>query len=157
MRREGAGGAAVARYVPLIDMDAAGRFEVSTDDGAESGDGAVLALDPDTSRAFSAATFAVWVPDQAMEHVFRAGDIVIVDPQAALRPGDPVIAHLPHAKLTVLRLFRERFDATTADPAFDLTATNDDWPSFSGHASRDARVIGPVIEHRRRLRGPRVA
>lgn len=90
------------------------------------------------------------VRDDSMAPTYRVGDTIIVDRSALPAPGDDVIAEV--AGTRVLRRYHLRGLDSKGHPAFDLLAENPDFPTLSVNSNHPGRVLGVVIEHRRKLR-----
>lgn len=79
-----------------------------------------------------------------MQPVFNAGDLVVVDGELLVKPGDYVLAWLPAKKQSVLRKYGE------ADGClFQLLASNELWATVSVKQADDAVLIGVLVECRR--------
>lgn len=88
------------------------------------------------------------VSDEAFQPEFRPGDQLVIDPDAPVQPGDPVIVFKPGAERLNLRKFRA---LSQTGPAIDyeLVSINPDFPSFSGAELKSLEILGTVIQMRR--------
>lgn len=86
--------------------------------------------------------------DEAFHPEFRPGDQLVVDPDAPIQPGDPVIVFKPGAERLNLRKYRV---LSQSGPAveYELVSINPDFPSFSGPELQALEILGPVIQMRR--------
>lgn len=75
----------------------------------------------------------------------EVGDIIIVSRSATPKRGSVVIAQLGN-KDPVLRQYVPRTNG-----AFDLVATNPDYPTVTVNKNNNGKVLAVVVEHRRRL------
>ncbi len=96
-------------------------------------------------------TFALEVVGDSMADEFREGDTVVVDPDAPLRPGAIVVAKLDRDETATLKKYRDRGIDHDTHPVVELKPLNEDYPSITMDASNPGRIIGPVVEHRRRM------
>lgn len=94
----------------------------------------------------SACLFAVAVEDNSMQPEFNTGDLVVVDAELSVKPGDYVLAYLPLRKQNVLRKYGEADGCV-----FQLLASNELWATVNVKQADEAVVIGVVVEHRRIL------
>jgi SOS-response transcriptional repressor LexA len=83
---------------------------------------------------------------------FRPGDYVIVDPDAPVRPADVVVAKLDRDQSETVKKYRPRGDDADGCPIFDLVPLNPYYPTLTADAWNPGRIIGSVVERRRRLR-----
>ena len=94
----------------------------------------------------SKCLFAVTVEDNSMQPQFNVGDLVVVDAELLVKPGDYVLVYLPLKKQTVLRKYGEALGSV-----FQLLANNELWATVNVKQADEAVVIGVVIEHRQFL------
>ena len=94
----------------------------------------------------SKCLFAITVEDNSMQPQFNVGDLVVVDAELLVKPGDYVLAYLPSKKQTVLRKYGE-----ASGSVFQLLANNELWATVNVKQADEAVVIGVVIEHRQFL------
>lgn len=93
---------------------------------------------------------AVRVADDGMLGVISIGDVIIISRSATPSAGDIVVALAGND--IVLRRYQPRGLDRSGGLAFDLTSTNPDVSTRTVNSANSGRVIGVVIEHRRRLR-----
>lgn len=89
---------------------------------------------------FSEQSFATESADSGFAPEIRAGDIVFVDPEAAIDPGCVVLAHTRRKGL-VVRKYRPQ---TEDGRQFQLVALNPDYPLITIETPDDGRIIGRV-------------
>lgn len=82
---------------------------------------------------------------------FGLADIVIVHRSLVPNSNDAVIVVAPDGS-RMLRTYVPRGRDRTGQVAFDLVASNPDFPTFSSNSSSPAVILGVVVEHRRKLR-----
>lgn len=144
-----AAGAARPRELPILGFAEAGRDDAhvpapGTAAGTASG-AASIAADP----ALSPRAFALTIRDDSMAGEFAAGDIIIIDPEAAPLPGDFVLARIAREAEAVFRKFRPRASEADGATTVELAPLNADWPSLLIGAETPGRIIGTMVEHRR--------
>jgi len=86
--------------------------------------------------------------DEAFQPEFRPGDQIVVDPDAPIHPGDPVIVFKPDAERLNLSKYRV-LSQTGSAVDYELVSINPDFPSFSGAELKALEILGPVIQMRR--------
>lgn len=137
------------RWIPLLDaQQAAAPEQQSTQPSDDS-----IGIDAAFAASCGPHTFAFAVTDRAMHPEFREGDLVIVDPALAPQPGDVVIAKIDIEPEAILRKYRMRTPGSRkTKAALELMPLNEDFAITPLDAEHPGRIIGPVIEHRRRLK-----
>lgn len=98
-------------------------------------------------------SFAVRLSGDSMQPIFAKGDIVIVDPTLAPRPGDFVIAQRSEGCECegTFKKYRVAGYDEFGREAFDLVPLNPDYPTLSSSAM-PLQISGVMVEHRRRYR-----
>lgn len=81
---------------------------------------------------------------------FKAGDLVIIDPEWEPRPGDYVAAKNGKEEAT-FKKYRPRGMDARGNEIFELTPLNDDYPTLRSDITPLA-IIGVMAEHRRKSR-----
>ena len=90
--------------------------------------------------------FGLWLRGQSMAPFFNEGDLIIVDPDEAPRPGDYVIASNGKDEAT-FKKYRPRGIDEHGQEVFELVPLNDDFPTL--HSDRQhIEIIGVMVEHR---------
>lgn len=86
--------------------------------------------------------------DEDFQPEFRPGDQLVVDPDAPIDPGDPVIIH-PSAT-DRLRVTRYRVvSQSRSEIGYELVSLHPDFPSYSGAELKSVTILGVVIQMRR--------
>lgn len=140
------------RRVPLLDWVDAGRgAEVATSYVFDGTHEFIETTFPVRERAF-----ALEVRGKSMEPDFKEGDIIVVDPSLEVQSDDFVVAEIlpkgenPGAGECTFKQYRPRGPAN-GSPTFDLLPVNPDFPAITVNKSNPGRIVGIVVEHRRRL------
>lgn len=97
------------------------------------------------SRLFA---LKIALSDEAFQPEFRPGDQLVIDPDAPIQPGDPVIVFVPSMERLKLCKYRVLSQAGTATD-YELISINPDFPSFSGAELQALEILGPIIQMRR--------
>lgn len=134
--------------VPLVSYVRAASWSEAVDAYEEGGGDTMLY----TSRPVSGSAFALTVQGTSMEPRFYDGDEIIVDPSEPAQPGDFVVAKLDGTDEATFKKYRPRRQDARGDQEFDLVPLNEDWPTLRVNADQPGHVVGPVVEHRHRLR-----
>jgi transcriptional regulator with XRE-family HTH domain len=143
---------AQSRRVPLFSTrDSGAVLAYLADPQLPSLCGKWLAMDD--SQPFAESGLRVFalkllVSDEAFQPEFRPGDQLLVDPDAPVQPGDPVIVFKPGAERLNLRKFRA-LSQTGSAINYELVSINPDFPSFSGTELKSLEILGTVIQMRR--------
>lgn len=86
--------------------------------------------------------------DEALQPEFRPGDQLVVDPDAPIQPGDPVVVFKPGDER--LNLYRYRVLSQSANRVdYELVAIHPDFPGVNGTDLQSLQMLGPVIQMRR--------
>lgn len=132
-----------SRRVPLISYVQAGIWTEITDPYTV-GDAAEWLL---TDLELSTSAFALKIKGESMHPDFRAGDVVIIDPNVEPLPGDFVVAKNGDHEAT-FKKYRPRGINENGDTIFELVPLNEDYPSMRSDTEL-IRIIGTMVEHRR--------
>lgn len=143
---------ATARQIPVVDYVEAGAPREIVDAYAK-GDGHRMEwLDPASAEFLGPYTFALEIRGRSMEPDFREGEIIIVDPDACVRPGDVVVAKLNGDTEATVKKYRDRGRDDQGQPVYELVPLNPDYASITIDSSNPGTLIGPVVQHKRNLR-----
>jgi SOS-response transcriptional repressor LexA len=105
----------------------------------------------------SERAFALVVEGESMIDEFYPGDIVIVDPEIAPRPGDYVVARLTKEETVTFRKYRPRGSDRSGRPVIELAPLNEDYPTIVMDGRRPGSVVGTMLEHRKYRRTARLS
>lgn len=92
--------------------------------------------------------FAIVIQGKSMEPEFVEGDMVLIDPDEPLHPGDFVVAKNGDEKAT-FKKYRPRGVGEDGTDIFELSPLNDDFPTLRSDRQH-IQIIGTMVEHRRR-------
>ncbi|MFL9927170.1 LexA family transcriptional regulator [Herbaspirillum lusitanum] len=95
----------------------------------------------------STRAFALKLEDESMLPEFRAGDVVIIDPDLTAKPGDFVVAKCGRQEAT-FKKYRPRELDDSGEMIFELSPLNSDYPSLRSDVQK-LGVIGVMTEHRK--------
>lgn len=99
-----------------------------------------------TDNEVSDFTFALRIEGDSMEPDFKAGDVIIVDPEVEPTPGEFVVAKNGGAQAT-FKKYRPTYTDQLGCQHFELVPLNDDYPIISSE-HQPLTIIGVMIEHR---------
>ena len=131
------------RQIPVLNWVQAGVFT----DISENGYDEFISIDFDSS----CNTYALRIRGDSMEKEFKEGDLIIVDADRQPVAGNYVIAMVDGADQATFKRYKPcGFDERLNKDYFQLIALNDFYaPIDSRHEA--IRIVGVVIEHKRRL------
>jgi SOS-response transcriptional repressor LexA len=105
----------------------------------------------------SERAFALVVEGESMIDEFYPGDIVIVDPDVAPRPGDYVVAKTASEDALTFRKYRPRGMDRAGKPVVELAPLKDDYPATVIDSTSPGLIIGTMVEHRKYRRTARLS
>lgn len=146
----------VGRLIPVLNTVQAGSPKEMIDDYAPGAGWKEIQLDATLSEHCSPHTFAVEIDGLSMYNQNKAesmspGDIAVVDPMQSFGSGDIVVAKIDRDGSATIKKFRDRGIDDAGRPIFELVALNEDFSPILVNAANPGRVVGPVIEVRRKL------
>jgi SOS-response transcriptional repressor LexA len=127
--------------VPLLGSVPAGDWKASLDDS----DHEIIS----THLKLGRNAFATRIQGRSMEPEFKEGDVVIIDPNLALHPGDYVIAqnHSPRGEGATFKKYRPK-GLMGGVEIFELIPLNPDFETLRSDEYQ-IEIIGVMVEHRR--------
>ncbi|MDU1952021.1 helix-turn-helix domain-containing protein [Atlantibacter hermannii] len=131
-----------SRRVPLISYIQAGALAEKNPIEAFDGSLEYILTDLDISE-FS---FALRIEGDSMEPDFKAGDVIIVDPEIEPTPGEFVVAKNGGEQAT-FKKYRPTYTDMKGCQHFELVPLNDDYPVINSE-NQPLTIIGVMIEHR---------
>lgn len=130
------------RRIPLISYVQAGELAIKSPIEAFDGSFEYVMTDMDWSQY----TFALRIVGDSMEPDFKAGDVIIVDPEVEPTPGEFVVAKNGEHEAT-FKKYRPTFIGEDGKQHFELVPLNNDYPTMNS-AVRHIQIIGTMVEHR---------
>lgn len=134
------------KRIPLISYVQAGKWREIVD--AYPPGGAEECVTPLNQHGPHA--FALRVVGDSMLPLYTEGDVIIVDPDAPIRPGDCVVARNHHAEAT-FKKYRPRGRNAAGVEVFELVPLNPDYATLRSDVDSIV-IIGRVVEHTRVMR-----
>ncbi|MBS8942800.1 helix-turn-helix domain-containing protein [Escherichia coli] len=131
-----------SRRVPLISYVQAGELAEKKPIEAFDGSFEYILTDLDMSEF----AFALRIEGDSMEPDFKAGDVIIVDPEIKPAPGEFVVAKNGGQQAT-FKKYRPTYTDSIGCQHFELVPLNDDYPVISSE-HQPLAIIGVMIEHR---------
>ena len=95
--------------------------------------------------------FALTVEGDSMSPTFLPGDIIVVDPDKAPKPGSYVVAKVDSQDAATFKKYALRGYDKYGRDVFDLVPINPDYPTIHS-TDLPIRIVGTVIEFRRTIR-----
>lgn len=145
------------KRIPLLTEVQAGRLvsrgQVQSEAAAIDG-GDYIVVDEETPDG----CFALRIDGDSMSPTFLEGDVIVIDPNLAARPGDYVVGErvcpLTGDLETTFKKYRVRGLDREGREVFDLVPLNPDYPTLNSSVEK-LSILGVMIEHRRRYRRAR--
>ncbi|WP_412758163.1 LexA family protein [Legionella bozemanae] len=109
-----------------------------------------IPLSPEISQKLGENAFALRVQDDSMSPELKVGDVLIIDPDKAIRPGGLVVVSLQNANETTVRRYKQ-LSADNSIQEYELIPTNENWATIREAKSGGHRVIGIVLAFFRSL------
>ncbi|MGX8726488.1 LexA family protein [Legionella pneumophila] len=101
-----------------------------------------IPLSPELSQKLGQNTFALQMQDDSMLPDLKNGDILIIDPDKNIQPGEFVIAH-DHNEVIIRRY--KQLSADKPRSEFELVALNDNWANLKVHHGSNHKIVGVVL------------
>lgn len=112
----------------------------------------LLPVSKSLSKQVSLDAFYLTIIDDSMEPELKVGDLILINTQSKLAPGDYVLVVLPKQKSPVIRKYRELSLNKKTNMTYELVSLNDDWPSITiDNEKAKAKILGTVAELRRQV------
>lgn len=131
-----------SRRVPLISYVQAGALAEKSPIEAFDGSLEYILTDLDLSEH----SFALRIEGDSMEPDFKAGDVIIVDPEIEPAPGEFVVAKNGGDQAT-FKKYRPTYTDNNGRQHFELVPLNNDYPVINSD-HQHLTIIGVMIEHR---------
>lgn len=151
-----AGQSAKGRPIPIISTVQAGSFW-PVEDPYPVGHGddeipAFLLPFPVGPRAFG-----LRVKGDSMREDYYPGDIVVIDPDAQPRAGEPVVAKREQDGEATFKIYRPRGFDDDGHPIIELEPLNEHFPKMVISSEHPGRIIGPMVARIHGRRGHSIA
>ncbi|MDE8556090.1 LexA family protein [Pantoea vagans] len=130
------------RKIPLISYVQAGALASKSPIEAFDGSFEYVMTDMDWSEY----TFALRIEGDSMEPDFKAGDVIVVDPEIEPTPGEFVVAANGEHEAT-FKKYRPIGIGMNGIDSFELIPLNSDYPSLKS-TDVPLRIVGTMVEHR---------
>lgn len=135
------------RYVPVIDWCDAGLGAAALPPYPRGEDVEYLRVTFPVSKD----AFALEIENTSMFPEFKQGDIVVIDPDITPEGEDNILVQTKPDEC-VFAGYQPRGVDSKGEPVFDLVFQNPDYPTIPVNAKSPGRILGTLIEHRRRFR-----
>lgn len=140
------------RELPVVSYVQAGSWNEIADPYAKGHGLDYIAVEANLARSLSRSSFALTIEGDSMLDLFQPGDVIVIDPEISPVPGDFVVAKLDREERATFKKYREKGIGSDGTMEFDLVPLNNDYPVITVNSNYPARVIGVMVEHRRRRR-----
>ncbi|WP_235687604.1 MULTISPECIES: LexA family protein [Aeromonas] len=130
--------------IPVISYVQAGVWTAPNEIRECDGNMAYITTDLDLGQR----AFAIVIRGNSMEPEFTEGDLVLIDPDEPIHPGDFVVAKNGEEEAT-FKKYRPRGYSEDGKEIFELAPLNDDYATMRSDR-QPIQIIGTMVEHRRR-------
>ncbi|MDQ2822756.1 MAG: S24 family peptidase [Pseudomonadota bacterium] len=135
-----------SRAIPVISAIQAGKMKEIAQPYAVGDGFAAIYVDD----GYSPWVFALEIEGDSMTPDYQEGDLVIIEPEWAPRPGECVAARNGHEEAT-FKKYRQRGIDADGNDIFELVPLNENYPTVRSDET-PLRIIGVMAEHRRKAR-----
>jgi SOS-response transcriptional repressor LexA len=132
------------RKIPKISYIAAGTFTEISDPYAEGFGEEWVSVD---DNEIGPRAFALEVEGESMLPEFKSGEVIIIDPDASIKPGDYVAAKTTNAESATFKKYRARGVDADGVERIELVPLNEDHPTEHIDADRPGYLVGKMVRH----------
>lgn len=100
-----------------------------------------IPLSPELSKGLGENAFALRMQDDSMMPELQVGDVFVVDPDLAIRPGGLVVAKLQDSNEATVRRYKQLSAGNPAEE-YELIAANENWASIQVSNMSEHKLIG---------------
>lgn len=111
-----------------------------------------VGLDPELATFTGPNTFALVITYERMSPTLAPGDLVLIDPDIKPLPGEIILVELKIKNNSLLGRYRPLDFHNHPISNFELIPCNRYWPTVKICNENRGRIIGTLIEHRRKRR-----
>lgn len=133
--------------IPLLDFhqacDAKSYIESIREQGTTN-DVAFISVSAVLLPKLSDKAFALKMIDESMIPEIREGDVLIIDPTLAPKPGEYVIVKVATKSETIVCQYKKLSYTSTE---FELISLNDNWPNIAVNENIEVDIIGKVMQN----------
>ncbi|KTD38596.1 putative prophage repressor CI-like protein [Legionella nautarum] len=101
-----------------------------------------IPLNPELSKQLSENAFAYCMQDDSMIPELKSGDILIINPDKHVQPGELVVAQ---AKDEVIVRRYKQLSVEKANTEYELIALNDNWANIRVQQDSHHQIVGVVL------------
>ncbi|VEB36509.1 helix-turn-helix domain-containing protein [Legionella cherrii] len=108
-------------------------------------------ISPEIANQVDENAFALQIKDSSMEPEFRTNDILILNSNAKLNPGDFVVAQIGNEEEVIIRKYKQ-LSVSKTEPVYELIALNEDWANTHIDYQISCKIIAIVIYLNRKIK-----
>ncbi len=113
-------------------------------DDRESNSVSFIPLSREISQKLGNNAFALHMQDDSMMPEMNVGDVLIVDPDQAIRPGKLVVVHLQDSNEATVRRYKQ-LSTDSVIGGYELLPTNENWANTRVTQSCGHKTVGIVV------------
>lgn len=114
----------------------------SIKEDCETGSVSFIPLSPELSKQLGENAFAFRMLDDSMVPELKSGDILIINPDKNVQPGELVVAQ--DNDEVVVRRYKQ-LSADKLNKEYELIALNDNWANIRVQQDRHHQIVGVVL------------
>ena len=103
-----------------------------------------IPLSPSLSQQLGQNAFALHMQDDSMMPEINIGDVLIVDPDEAIRPGKLVVVHFQDSKEATVRRYKQ-LSTDSSIGGYELLSTNENWGNIRVTPSCGHKTVGVIL------------
>ncbi|HAT6348758.1 TPA: helix-turn-helix domain-containing protein [Legionella pneumophila] len=132
-----------SQLIPLLGYQQACGAKSHT--GAEtSGDKVFISVSTVLLPQLSPKSFALKITDDSMMPEIRVNDVLVIDPEISVNPGDYVAVKIG-CKMEVIICQYKKLSYTSTE--FELLTLNDNWPNIKVSDDIEVEIVGKVVQN----------
>lgn len=108
------------------------------------GEVVLIPLDLEIAKMAGENAFMFKMEDDSMEPELRCHDLLLINPNYPVKPGNLVVAKSEESSEIIVRRYKRISISKTAEE-FELLANNTHWPNIQGSSTSECKILGTVV------------
>jgi len=143
----------VGALIPLLSpeqLDKPQHWIQSIRAGEYDGEITFIPISIELAKMIGDNAFALKIEDESMEPELSPDDVLIVNPDATLKPGNIVVVKSDDNPDVIIRRYKQ-LSISKSTHQFELLATNKNWAAIQSHELVGCKILGTVINLSRQI------